>query len=157
MWSYTSTFHTQWNIALTEQRGKCVVLSFPVAFPLCMSIIVNSLYFCNMFRPVVGHHQVGVQHPHPDIILFLCVLYTYLMMTNKKPKYIVQTQNICNIFTSCVVCGGPTQLCRYKNSLQAGRSGNRIPVGARFSASVQTGPGSHPVSYTMGTGCFSRG
>jgi len=29
-------------------------------------------------------------------------------------------------------------------------------VGARFSASVQTGPGAHPTSYTMGTGSFPR-
>ena len=29
--------------------------------------------------------------------------------------------------------------------------------GARFSAPVQTGPGSHPASYTMGTGSLSRG
>jgi hypothetical protein len=28
------------------------------------------------------------------------------------------------------------------------------PGGARFSASVQTGPGDHPVPYTMGTGSF---
>jgi len=27
-------------------------------------------------------------------------------------------------------------------------------VGARFSAPVQTGPGTHPASYTMGTGSF---
>jgi hypothetical protein len=30
---------------------------------------------------------------------------------------------------------------------QAGRSGNRIPVGARFSAPVQTGPEAHPAFY----------
>ena len=30
------------------------------------------------------------------------------------------------------------------------------PVGARFSAPVQTGPGAHPASCTMGTGSFSR-
>ena len=30
--------------------------------------------------------------------------------------------------------------------------GDRIPVGVRFSAPVQTGPGAHPASYTMGTG-----
>ena len=28
------------------------------------------------------------------------------------------------------------------------------PVGAKFSAPVQTGPGAHPASYTMGTGSF---
>jgi hypothetical protein len=34
------------------------------------------------------------------------------------------------------------------------RSGDRIPVGARFFAYVQTVPGAHPASYTMGTGSF---
>ena len=38
--------------------------------------------------------------------------------------------------------------------LQAGRSGDRIPVGARFSASVQTGPRVHPASCTVGAGYF---
>jgi len=38
--------------------------------------------------------------------------------------------------------------------LRAGWSGDRIPVGVRFSASLQTGPGAHPVSCTMGTGSF---
>jgi hypothetical protein len=35
-----------------------------------------------------------------------------------------------------------------------GRSGDRVPVGARFSAPVQANPGAHPASYTMGTGSF---
>jgi len=39
-------------------------------------------------------------------------------------------------------------------SLRAGRSGDRIPVEARFSATVQTGPGAHPASCKMGTGSF---
>jgi len=36
----------------------------------------------------------------------------------------------------------------------AGRSGDRIPVGARFSAPFQTDPGAHPASCTKGTGSF---
>ena len=50
---------------------------------------------------------------------------------------------------------GPGQRSRHSVSLRARWSGDRITVGARFSAPVQTGPGDHPVSYTMGTGSFS--
>ena len=32
-----------------------------------------------------------------------------------------------------------------------------FPVGTRFSALVQTGPGAHPASCTMGTGSFLFG
>jgi len=42
----------------------------------------------------------------------------------------------------------------HSDSLRAGRSEDRILVEARFSAPVQTVPGSHPASYTIGIGCF---
>ena len=45
---------------------------------------------------------------------------------------------------------------RDSDSLRAGLSGDRIPVEARFSAPVQTGPGAHPASCTMGTRSLSR-
>jgi len=39
----------------------------------------------------------------------------------------------------------------------AGRSRDRILVGARFSTPVQTSPGSHPASCMKGTGSLPRG
>jgi hypothetical protein len=47
-----------------------------------------------------------------------------------------------------------TWLLHDTTHIWAGRSGDRIPVGARFFAYVQTGPGAYPASYTMGIGFF---
>jgi hypothetical protein len=43
---------------------------------------------------------------------------------------------------------------RDSDSLRAGRSGDRIPVGARYPAPVQIGPGADTAYYTTGTGSF---
>jgi len=58
-----------------------------------------------------------------------------------------------NLGTLVVGCG-PGSAFGIATALWTGQSGNRIPVGARFSAPVQTGPGAHPASCSMGTRSF---
>jgi hypothetical protein len=58
-----------------------------------------------------------------------------------------------NSLPFCTTCG-PGYRHRHSDSLQAGRSGDRIPVGPKISLPVQTDSGAHPVSYTMGTLSF---
>ena len=48
---------------------------------------------------------------------------------------------------------GPRNSVGRATELRAGRSGDRIPVGRDFPP-IQTGPGAHPASCTMGTGSF---
>jgi hypothetical protein len=71
-----------------------------------------------------------------------------LTLKNSEPCL----QSLLRINTASNTRSSYTQATCFK--LQAGRSGDRIPVGTRFSAPVQTGPGAHPASYTMGTGSF---
>ena len=56
-----------------------------------------------------------------------------------------------------IVLEGRKSVVGIATILRAGRSGNRIPVGARVSALVQTGPGAHPASYMVGTGSLCWG
>ena len=48
--------------------------------------------------------------------------------------------------------GGGDSSVDIATGLRDRRSGDRIPVATRFSAPVQTNPGAHPTSCTMGTG-----
>ena len=56
--------------------------------------------------------------------------------------------------TSLSVMNGPQWLSQYSDGLRTGRSWDRIPVKARFSAHVQTVPGTQPAFHTMVTGSF---
>ena len=89
------------------------------------------------------------------------LLYHILMQHAKK--YICNTEisvprkiscvSFLYFVTSILVAYGPGSSVGTATELRAGRTGDRIPVGRDF-PSVQTGPGAHPASCTMGTGSF---
>jgi hypothetical protein len=70
-------------------------------------------------------------------------------------KKISNTSSIILYIVGCIDAnGGPGSSVGIMTELQAGWSGDHIPVGARFFAHIQTGPRSHPSSCTMGTRSF---
>jgi hypothetical protein len=82
-----------------------------------------------------------------DMLLFAVSLLIAAQLSSEVPEglmnYSVYNILYYNIFIPC----GPGSSV----GIATGRSGDRIPVGARFSAPVQTGPGAHPASCKMGT------
>jgi len=82
--------------------------------------------------------------------LFGCCIYRYQHASAHYKHFLKFFQRKFNSKLSCFTRTG------YNDWLRAGRSWDRIPVGARFSAPVQSGSGAHPSFCTMGTGHFPK-
>jgi len=92
------------------------------------------ILWCLYFRPTI------VNKNNTRKLGLKCLLSPSLSCSHNRP----QSRTVC----------GPGSVVGISDWLRAGRSGDRIPVEARFFAPVQTGPGAHPASCTMGTGSF---
>ena len=68
------------------------------------------------------------------------------------PYFVLRRKCFADFYVSTYVLRGPGSSAGI-----AGRSGDWIPVGVKFSTPVQTGPGAHPASCTKGTWFFPGG
>jgi len=89
-------------------------------------------------------------HPTPYMPLRSVISYSFTIISEPAPE---STQPPIPRYPEC---RGPWQRRRYSDSLLTGRYGDRIPVGATFSAPAQTGPRAHPDSHTTRKGSFPR-
>jgi len=80
-------------------------------------------------------------------VIFLIFCYSLRWILNLR----IVVLQIENFFFFIMIVGWDGSV-GISDSLWAGRFGDRMSVGARFS--TQTGPGAYPVSYTMGTVSF---
>jgi len=85
-----------------------------------------------------GKHEQKLFHIIIIIIIIIIIFFFFFIIV------------VVVVFVIIVVVGRDS-VVGIATTLRARLSENRIPVGARFSTPVQTGPGAHPASYTMGT------
>jgi hypothetical protein len=121
------------------------------------------------YRATMGPHNKDSGQPH-DISPFLVIDCAVIIqdlhshsgtyrawLASRRCQVGIPAHFTDKLMNSITELGGPGYLSRCSNWLRAGRSGDRIPVGARFSAPVQTDPGTHPASDTLGIGPFPGG
>jgi hypothetical protein len=103
----------------------------------CFNISVSTIGNFMQIPEFSGHISQSVKEIP---VAWMIVVYKQQRVENPAPA---RVDWLCFLFTLIS-----------SDCLRAGRSGDRILVGARFSAPVLTGPEAHPVSCTMGTDSF---
>jgi len=120
--------------------------------------------FSTLWKWLLGTHWIQFQL-HLDVIFWTVCKSTALYGTCAPRAYVsvyilYRLLDALSVNPHSSVSTAPTLRLHDRNLLtrcrmiRDTRSADRIPVGTRFPSPVQTGPGTHPASYTMGTGSF---
>jgi hypothetical protein len=103
---------------------------------------------CIIYLHVICFRRFRIYTICPFVYMFSSLIYNSLQQNLRIP-YTFACK--CNVKTWAVIAESVS------DRLRAGWPGDRIPVGARFSAPIHTGPAAHPASYKMDTWSLSRG
>ena len=109
----------------------------------------KSFRFSSTITCVLRIRSQSTVGPVPGHLSVFLIVKCFHVRNARSESFRVNLWRVDAVFS---VCHRKTVLD--KISARAGRSGDRILMGVRFPAPVQTGPRAHPVSYTMSTGCF---
>jgi len=97
--------------------------------------------------------RVFIQDVHKRIVGFKASTEENLVWEKEQNVFYITRKNKVISVGLCDICE-PGSSVGIATGYGLDGPGDRIPEGARFSALVQTGPGAHPTSCTMGTGSF---
>jgi hypothetical protein len=101
-----------------------------------------STYYFNLLNTTL---YAAFQKLFPvNLILFDLTLSVKETFSNRLSEFHVEY----------VASNGPGSVVGIATGYELDGPRDRIPVGSRYSAPVQTGPGAHPASCTIGTGPF---
>jgi hypothetical protein len=132
-WVSAQVLSSKWQASLIE----ILRASASHNLPACTRRRINGLKYVVCLVP----WSSGSRFSNANIQFSVRIIITSTRMLTRIRKGVV------NLFVGRVT----TSI----DSLRAGRSGDRMPVGARFSVSVQARPGDHPASCTMDTDSLS--
>ena len=119
-------------------------------WPIVFGILCHGVEFDSSYDFVLRIDSARILGPHSHCKFQFRSFQQYRRVYSDIPTACRELQLIANY----PVCGSGL-LSRYSDSLWARRFGARIPVGARFSAPVQTRAGAQASSCTVGTGSLT--
>jgi hypothetical protein len=161
---------TVWNWVTGYTRGYTNLCNIPKRCPQIPVVrLLTWNTFCFEYPQTIRRHRTKFRHPGARkcccrgcvVIVPLCQQtngicgHTQSVSGALSSKFWQVCSPHTHTFSALPICTvGRDRSVGVGTELRTGQFGDRIPVGVRFSATVQTDPGAHPACYTTGTRSF---